>query len=60
VLSADGQTEAMQENIHDWFGLDEDKPGLQLLTEEEFAAGIFSFYSRILALPILSNFQFIS
>jgi hypothetical protein len=31
---ATGETETMQENIQDWFELDERNPGFQLLTEE--------------------------
>jgi hypothetical protein len=38
VLRAAGETETMQENIQDWFELDEGDPGFQLLTEEEIAA----------------------
>jgi hypothetical protein len=33
----------MQENIQDWFELDEGDPGFQLLTEEEIAAVIIFF-----------------
>jgi hypothetical protein len=32
VLRAAGETETTQENIHDWFELDEGDPGFQLLT----------------------------
>jgi hypothetical protein len=34
VLRAAGETETTQENIQDWFQLDEGDPGFQLLTEE--------------------------
>jgi hypothetical protein len=43
VLRAAGGTETTQENIQDWFELDQGDPGFQLLTEEEIAAVIFSF-----------------
>jgi hypothetical protein len=39
-------TETSQENIQDWFQLDEEDPGFQLLTKEGIAAVIF--YSFIL------------
>jgi hypothetical protein len=58
VLRAAGVTEIVQENIQDWFQLDERDPGFQLLTEEEFAAVIF-FYLFSSALPILLNSLFI-
>jgi hypothetical protein len=44
VLRAAGETETTQENIQDWFQLDEGDPGFQLLTEEETAAVIFLIY----------------
>jgi hypothetical protein len=44
VLTAAGETETIQENIQDWFQLDEGGPGIQLLTEEEIAAVIYFFY----------------
>jgi hypothetical protein len=59
VLRAVGETETTQENIQDWLQLDEGDPGLQLLTEEEIAAVIFSIYLFSSALPILLNFPFI-
>jgi hypothetical protein len=40
VLKAAGETETMQENIQDWFELDEGKLGFQLLTEEEIFADV--------------------
>jgi hypothetical protein len=40
VLRAAGETEAIQENIRDWFELDEGDPGFQLLTEEEIATDV--------------------
>jgi hypothetical protein len=43
VLRAAGETEITQENIQDWFELDEGDPGFQLLTGEEIAAIIFFF-----------------
>jgi hypothetical protein len=41
VLGTAGETETTQENIRDWFELDEGDPGFQLLTEEEISAVIF-------------------
>jgi hypothetical protein len=35
VLRAAGETETKQENINDWFELDEGDPGFQLPTEKE-------------------------
>jgi hypothetical protein len=58
VNRATGETESMQENIQDWFELDEGDPGLQLLTNEEFAAVIF-FYEFSSTLPTLLYFPFI-
>jgi hypothetical protein len=37
VLRADGETEAMQENMQDQLELDEGDPGFRLKTEEEIA-----------------------
>jgi hypothetical protein len=50
VLRAAGETEITQENIQDWFELDEGDPGFQLLTEEEIAVVIY-FYLFSSALP---------
>jgi hypothetical protein len=44
VLRAAGETETTQQNIQDWLQLDEEDPGLQLLTEQEIAAVIFFIY----------------
>jgi hypothetical protein len=44
VLRAAGETETTQENIQDWFELDEEDTGFQLLTEEEIAAVVFFVY----------------
>jgi hypothetical protein len=41
-LRAAGETETTQENIQDWFELDEGDVGFQLLTVEEFTA-VFYF-----------------
>jgi hypothetical protein len=41
VLRAAGETKTTQENILDWLQLDEEDPGLQLLSEEEIAKVIF-------------------
>jgi hypothetical protein len=43
LRSAAGETETTQENIQDWFDLEEGDPGFQLLTEEEIAAVIFCY-----------------
>jgi hypothetical protein len=43
VLRTVGENETTQENIQDWLELDEEDPGFQLLTEEEFSAVIFLF-----------------
>jgi hypothetical protein len=56
VLRAAGETETRQENVRDWLELDEGVPGFQLLTEEEIAAVIFSYYLFLSALCILLNF----
>jgi hypothetical protein len=40
VLRTAGETETTQENIQDWFQLDEGDSGFQLLTEEEIAADV--------------------
>jgi hypothetical protein len=58
VLRAVGETETTQENIQDWFELDEGDPGFQLLTEEEIAAAKF-LYLFPAALPILLKLPFI-
>jgi hypothetical protein len=58
VLRAAGETETMQENIQDWFNLNEGDPGFQLLTDEGISAVIF-FYLFPSAPPILLNFPFI-
>jgi hypothetical protein len=42
VLRAAGETETTQENIQDWFELDEGDPGFQLLADD-IAAVIFLF-----------------
>jgi hypothetical protein len=48
VLRATGETETTQENIQDWFQLDEGDPGFHLLTEEEIAAAkYFLFLSAL-------------
>jgi hypothetical protein len=52
VLRAAGETETTQENIQDWFQLDEGDPGFQLLIKEEIATVIF-IYLFSSALPIL-------
>jgi hypothetical protein len=44
VLKVAAETETMQENIQDWFQLDEEVPGFQLLTEKKIAAVIFFIY----------------
>jgi hypothetical protein len=41
VLRAAGEAETTQENIQDWFELDEGDPGFQFLAEEEIAVVIF-------------------
>jgi hypothetical protein len=41
VLRAAGETETKQQNIQDWFELNEGDPGFQLLAEEEIAADVF-------------------
>jgi hypothetical protein len=41
VLRATGDTETAQENIQNWFELDEGDPRYQLLTEKEIVALIF-------------------
>jgi hypothetical protein len=41
VLRAAGETESTQENIQNWFQLDEADPEFQLLIEKEIAAVIF-------------------
>jgi hypothetical protein len=43
VLRAAGETETIQENIQDWFKLDEQDPGFQFLTEELIAAVKFYY-----------------
>jgi hypothetical protein len=43
VLRAAGETETTQENIQDWFELDEGDPGFQLLAAQEISSVIF-FY----------------
>jgi hypothetical protein len=48
----------MQENIQDWFELDEGDHGFLLLTEERTAAVIF-FYLHLSALLLLLHFPFI-
>jgi hypothetical protein len=65
VLRADEETETTQENIQDWFELDEGDPGFQLPTEEEIAAVIyflFIFISTIcitkLSIYLFSNLFF--
>jgi hypothetical protein len=44
VLRAAGETEATQENIQEWFEMDEGDLGFQLLTDEESATVIFVMY----------------
>jgi hypothetical protein len=44
VLGAAGETETTQENIQDWFELEEGDPEFQLVTEEEIDAVIFFVY----------------
>jgi hypothetical protein len=54
VLRAAGETETTQENIQDWFKLDEGDPEFELLTEKDTSAVIF-FYLFTLVLTILLN-----
>jgi hypothetical protein len=58
VLRRAGETETTQENVQDWFELDERDPGVQLMTEEEIAA-VMLFYFFSSALPMLLNFPFV-
>jgi hypothetical protein len=44
VFRATGETETVQENIQDWFELDEGDHGFQLLTEEEIVAAMFFYF----------------
>jgi hypothetical protein len=59
VLEAAGETETTQEKkkIQDWLELGEGDPGLQLMTEEEIPAVIYSYLFST-ALHILFNLQF--
>jgi hypothetical protein len=41
-----GEIETTQENIQDWFELDQGDPELQFLTEEEIVSVIFLIYFR--------------
>jgi hypothetical protein len=53
-----GENEITQEIIKDWLELDEEDPGIQLLTEKETAAVLF-LYLFSSALSILLNSPFI-
>jgi hypothetical protein len=57
-LRAARETESTQENIQNWFELDEGDPGLQLGTEEKTAA-VIPFYVFSSELHVLLNFPFI-
>jgi hypothetical protein len=41
MLTAAEVTDTMQENVQEWFQLDEGEPGYQFLWEEESSAVIF-------------------
>jgi hypothetical protein len=53
VLRAAEEIETTQENIQDWFELDEEDHGFQLLTEEEIAAVIFFSFIFIITAYVI-------